>query len=39
MAEAMKLKPFDGTSDYSMWKMRMKAILVKEKCFRAVTEE
>ncbi|CAM8976019.1 unnamed protein product [Rhodiola kirilowii] len=39
MADAMKIKPFDGTSNFSMWKMRMKAILVKEKCYRAVTEE
>ncbi|CAM8925998.1 unnamed protein product [Rhodiola kirilowii] len=39
MADAMKIKPFDGTSDFSMWKMRMKASLVKEKCYRAVTKE
>ncbi|CAM8994232.1 unnamed protein product [Rhodiola kirilowii] len=39
MADAMRIKPFDGTSDFSMWKTRMKVILVKEKCYRAVTEE
>ncbi|CAM8908946.1 unnamed protein product [Rhodiola kirilowii] len=39
MADAMKIKPFDGTSNFSMWKMRMKAILIKEKCYMAVTEE
>ncbi|CAM8965734.1 unnamed protein product [Rhodiola kirilowii] len=39
MADAMRIKPLDGTSDFNMWKMKMKASLVKEKCYKAVTEE
>ncbi|CAM8970979.1 unnamed protein product [Rhodiola kirilowii] len=35
----IRLKPFDGQIDFAMWLMRMEGILVKEKCWRAVSEE
>ncbi|CAN0888943.1 hypothetical protein LINGRAHAP2_LOCUS15981 [Linum grandiflorum] len=38
MADGARLKPLDGSSDFSIWKIKMKAILTKEKCYVAVTE-
>ncbi|CAM8943799.1 unnamed protein product [Rhodiola kirilowii] len=35
----IRLKPFDGKMDFAMWLMRMEGILVKEKYWRAVSEE
>ena len=35
----MRVKLFDGTGDFAMWQVKMKAILVKEKCWKAVTQE
>ncbi|KAL9670347.1 hypothetical protein QQ045_007898 [Rhodiola kirilowii] len=35
----VNLKPYDGTTNFSLWRAKMKAILIKEKCYRAVTEE
>ena len=35
----MRLKPYDGHTDFAMWKIKMKAILVKEKCWKAVSDE
>ena len=35
----MRIKPFDGTSDFAMWQLKMKAILIKEKCWAAVEEK
>ncbi|CAM8944985.1 unnamed protein product [Rhodiola kirilowii] len=39
MADSVHLKPYDGTTDFSLWRAKMKAILIKEKCYRAVTQE
>ncbi|CAM8956547.1 unnamed protein product [Rhodiola kirilowii] len=39
MAEPVRVTPFDGTSDFTMWKAKMKAILIKEKCWDAVAED
>ncbi|CAM8954966.1 unnamed protein product [Rhodiola kirilowii] len=39
MADSVHLKPYDGTTDFSLWKAKMKAILIKEKCYRAITQE
>ncbi|CAN0860176.1 Retrovirus-related Pol polyprotein from transposon TNT 1-94 [Linum grandiflorum] len=39
MSEGIRLKPFDGSTDFAIWKIKMKAILIKEKCFAAVTED
>lgn len=39
MSDVIKVKPFDGLTDYSMWKHRMLLILVKEKVDVAITKE
>ncbi|CAM8886302.1 unnamed protein product [Rhodiola kirilowii] len=39
MMSDIRLKPFDGQMDFAMWIMRMKGILIKEKCWRAVSED
>ena len=40
MAESYaRVKPFDGSTDFAMWQVKMKAILIKEKCWRAVNED
>ncbi|CAM8913689.1 unnamed protein product [Rhodiola kirilowii] len=39
MTTDIRLKPFDGQMDFAMWNMRMKGILIKEKCWRDVSEE
>ena len=31
-----KVKPYDGVSDFSMWQVKMKALLIKEKCWKAI---
>ncbi|CAM8931497.1 unnamed protein product [Rhodiola kirilowii] len=36
MAELVKVTPFDGSSDFTMWRVKMKAILIKEKCWDVV---
>ncbi|KAL9680097.1 hypothetical protein QQ045_017974 [Rhodiola kirilowii] len=35
----IRLKAFDRQMDFAMWNMRMKGILIKEKCWRAISEE
>ncbi|CAM8920600.1 unnamed protein product [Rhodiola kirilowii] len=39
MAESAKLRPFDGNIDFSMWKLKMKAVLIKEKCWKAIEDK
>ncbi|CAM8959955.1 unnamed protein product [Rhodiola kirilowii] len=39
MMNDIRQKPFNGQMDFAMWTMRMKGILIKEKCWRAVSEE
>ena len=39
MTDNVKLKPYDGVSDFTMWKVKMKAILIKGKCYKAISEE
>ncbi|KAL9680326.1 hypothetical protein QQ045_018204 [Rhodiola kirilowii] len=39
MADGVKIKAFDGNMDFSIWKVKMKAILIREKCYEAVSEE
>ena len=36
---SIRIKPYDGTTDFAMWKVKMKAILIKEKCWKAVSGE
>ena len=37
MAESsIRIKPFDGSSDFAMWQLKMKAIFIKEKCWTAI---
>ena len=38
MSEGYRLKPFDGNSNFAIWKIKMRAMLVKEKCWAAITE-
>ncbi|CAM8893574.1 unnamed protein product [Rhodiola kirilowii] len=38
MADTTKLRPYDSNTDFSMWKLKMKAILIKEKCYRAIED-
>ncbi|CAM8947710.1 unnamed protein product [Rhodiola kirilowii] len=38
MADPSKLRSYDGNTDFSMWKLKMKAILIKEKCYRAIED-
>ncbi|CAM8956457.1 unnamed protein product [Rhodiola kirilowii] len=38
MADPIKLRSYDGNTDFSMWKLKMKAILIKEKCYRAIED-
>jgi len=33
----VKIKPFDGNSDFAMWCVKMKAILIKQKCWKAIS--
>ena len=35
----VRIKPFDGSTDFSMWQLKMRAILTKKKCLKAITEE
>ncbi|KAL9668896.1 hypothetical protein QQ045_006437 [Rhodiola kirilowii] len=39
MSDSTSLKLFYGTTDFSIWKVKMNALLTKEKCIMAVTEE
>ena len=40
MAEnSMRMKLFDGSSDFSMCQVKMRAVLIKEKCYKAVNQE
>ncbi|CAM8944713.1 unnamed protein product [Rhodiola kirilowii] len=39
MADNVRLKPYDGTTNFSTWRVKMKAILIREKCYRTVTGE
>ncbi|CAM8963279.1 unnamed protein product [Rhodiola kirilowii] len=39
MAEPVRVTPFDGSNDFTMWKLKMKAVLIKEKCWDAISEE
>ncbi|CAN1135024.1 hypothetical protein LINPERPRIM_LOCUS15765 [Linum perenne] len=38
MADGLRMKPFDGSTDFAMWKIKMKAVLIKEKCWAAVSQ-
>ena len=38
MTDTAKIKPFDGNTDFAMWQVKMKAILIREKCWRAITQ-
>ncbi len=33
---SIRIKPYDGSTDFAMWQAKMKAVLIKEKCWRAV---
>ncbi|CAM8878013.1 unnamed protein product [Rhodiola kirilowii] len=33
-----RVQTYNGTQDFSIWKVKMQAVLTKEKCWRAVTE-
>ena len=33
-----RIRPCDGSTDFVMWQMKMKAILIKEKCLKDVVE-
>ena len=35
---SIRIKPFDRTSDFSMWQLKMKVVLIKEKCWPVVDE-
>ncbi|CAN1128690.1 hypothetical protein LINPERHAP2_LOCUS4789 [Linum perenne] len=39
MSEGIRLKPYDGSIDFTIWKVKMKATLMKEKCYSAVTKD
>ncbi|CAM8999575.1 unnamed protein product [Rhodiola kirilowii] len=39
MMTYIRLKPFNVQMDFAMWNIRMKGILIKEKCWRDVSEE
>ena len=39
MAEAAKVRPFDGKNDFNLWKIKMKTILVKEKVWSQVVSD
>ena len=32
----IKIEKFDGKGDFSMWKKKMRAILVQQKCAKAI---
>ncbi|CAM8942693.1 unnamed protein product [Rhodiola kirilowii] len=34
-----RIQTFDGTQDYSIWKVKLQALLTREKCWKAVTQE
>ena len=36
---SIRIKPYDGSTDFAMWQAKMKVVLIKEKCWRAVTED
>ena len=33
----MKIRPFDGVIDFAMWQVKMRVILIKEGCWKAIT--
>ncbi|KAL9679222.1 hypothetical protein QQ045_017078 [Rhodiola kirilowii] len=37
MADNVRLKPYNGITDFSLWRVKMKNILIREKCYKAVT--
>ena len=34
----IEIEKFDGKGDFSMWKNKMKAILVQQKCSKAIAD-
>ncbi|CAM8990906.1 unnamed protein product [Rhodiola kirilowii] len=34
-----RIQIYDGTQDYSIWKVKMQALLTRERCWKAITQE
>ena len=32
----VRIKPYDGTSDFAIWQLKLRAILIREKCWNTV---
>jgi hypothetical protein len=38
MGDCYRIKPYDGQSDFAMWKVKMQVILTKERLYHAITD-